>query len=236
YLFCNTIRINNIIFIIGSQTINNTKSKMRKITLLAATAALVLASCAGNPEGKKADTKDSVVVENQVSGDAFTVDTAQSSVVWTGTKVSGSHTGTVAIKSGNVIVENGVIKGGKFVLDMNTISSTDLEGEWKEKLDGHLKADDFFAVETYPEASFEITEVKAGATPSDLVVSGNLTIKGITKNITFDAKAEEVTDNTVKYSADFNIAREDWGVTYEGKKDDLISKEINFKVNVVANK
>lgn len=209
---------------------------MRKITLLAATAALVLASCAGNPEGKKADTKDSVVVENQVSGDAFTVDTAQSSVVWTGTKVSGSHTGTVAIKSGNVIVENGVIKGGKFVLDMNTISSTDLEGEWKEKLDGHLKADDFFAVETYPEASFEITEVKAGATPSDLVVSGNLTIKGITKNITFDAKAEEVTDNTVKYSADFNIAREDWGVTYEGKKDDLISKEINFKVNVVANK
>lgn len=209
---------------------------MRKITLLAATAALVLASCAGNPEGKKADTKDSVVVENQVSGDAFTVDTAQSSVVWTGTKVSGSHTGTVAIKSGNVIVENGVIKGGKFVLDMNTISSTDLEGEWKEKLDGHLKADDFFAVETYPEASFEITEVKTGATPSDLVVSGNLTIKGITKNITFDAKAEEVTDNTVKYSADFNIAREDWGVTYEGKKDDLISKEINFKVNVVANK
>lgn len=209
---------------------------MRKITLLAATAAIVLASCAGNPEGKKADTKDSVVVENQVSGDAFTVDTAQSSVVWTGTKVSGSHTGTVAIKSGNVIVENGVIKGGKFVLDMNTISSTDLEGEWKEKLDGHLKADDFFAVETYPEASFEITEVKAGATPSDLVVSGNLTIKGITKNITFDAKAEEVTDNTVKYSADFNIAREDWGVTYEGKKDDLISKEINFKVNVVANK
>ncbi|GAA4511006.1 MULTISPECIES: YceI family protein [Sphingobacterium] len=209
---------------------------MRKITLLAATAALVLASCAGNPEGKKADTKDSVVVENQVSGDAFTVDTAQSSVVWTGTKVTGSHTGTVAIKSGNVIVENGVIKGGKFVLDMNTISSTDLEGEWKEKLDGHLKADDFFAVETYPEASFEITEVKAGATPSDLVVSGNLTIKGITKNITFDAKAEEVTDNTVKYSADFNIAREDWGVTYEGKKDDLISKEINFKVNVVANK
>lgn len=209
---------------------------MRKITLLAATAALVLASCAGNPEGKKADTKDSVVVENQVSGDAFTVDTAQSSVVWTGTKVSGSHTGTVAIKSGNVIVENGVIKGGKFVLDMNTISSTDLEGEWKEKLDDHLKSDDFFAVETYPEASFEITEVKAGATPSDLVVSGNLTIKGITKNITFDAKAEEVTDNTVKYSADFNIAREDWGVTYEGKKDDLISKEINFKVNVVANK
>lgn len=209
---------------------------MRKITLLAATAALVLASCAGNPEGKKADTKDSVVVENQVSGDAFTVDTAQSSVVWTGTKVTGSHTGTVAIKSGNVIVENGVIKGGKFVLDMNTISSTDLEGEWKEKLDDHLKSDDFFAVETYPEASFEITEVKAGATPSDLVVSGNLTIKGITKNITFDAKAEEVTDNTVKYSADFNIAREDWGVTYEGKKDDLISKEINFKVNVVANK
>jgi polyisoprenoid-binding protein YceI len=99
-----------------------------------------------------------------------------------------------------------------------------------------LKADDFFAVATFPEASFEITEVKAGATAADAVISGNLTIKGISKNITFDAKVDEVSETAVKTSADFNILREDWAVNYEGKKDDLISKEINFKVTIVATK
>lgn len=209
---------------------------MKKLVLFAAVASLVIASCAGNPEGKKAETTDSVEVAEQVAGTSYTVDTTQSKLVWKGTKVSGSHEGTVDIKSGTLFVDNGTITGGDFVLDMNTISSTDLDGEYKEKLDGHLKADDFFSSATYPEATFQISEVKAGATASDLVVSGNLTIKGITKNITFDAKLDEVSDTVVKSSADFNIKREDWGVNYEGKKDDLISKEINFKVTIVANK
>ena len=209
---------------------------MKKLVLFAAVASLVLASCAGNPEGKKAEATDSVAVADSVAGTAYTVDTTQSKLVWKGSKVTGSHEGTVSIKSGSIIADNGVITGGDFVLDMNTISSTDLEGEYKDKLDGHLKADDFFAVASFPEASFQITEVKAGATAADVVISGNLTIKGISKNITFDAKVDEVSDSVVKSSADFNIARADWGVTYEGQKDDLISKEINFKVTIVANK
>lgn len=209
---------------------------MKKLVLFAAVASLVLASCAGNPDGKKAETKDSVEVAEQLAGTSYSVDTTQSQLVWTGTKVTGAHTGTVTIKSGSVTVDNGAITGGNFVLDMNSINSTDMTGEYKEQLDGHLKADDFFAVATYPEATFEITEVKPGATATDAVVSGNLTIKGISKNITFDAKVGEVTDSVVNYSADFNITREDWGVNYEGKKDDLISKEINFKVTIVATK
>lgn len=209
---------------------------MKKLVLFSAVAAMVLASCAGNPEGKKAETKDSVATVQEVVGTSYTVDATQSSVIWKGTKMSGSHEGTVTIKSGSLNVDNGAITGGQFVLDMNTINATDLEGEMKEKLDGHLKADDFFAVATNPEASIEITEVKAGATANDIVISANLTIKGVSKNITFDAKVAEITDVTAKVSADFNILREDWGITYEGKKDDLISKEINFKVNIVANK
>lgn len=209
---------------------------MKKFVLFGAVASLVLASCAGNPEGKKAETSDSVEVAEKVTGTSYTVDTAQSTLYWKGTKVSGFHEGTVDIKSGAIFVDNGALVGGNFVLDMNTINSTDLEGEYKGKLDGHLKADDFFAVVTHPEASFEISEVKAGATANDVVVSGNLTIKGVTKNITFDAKVDEISDTVVKSSADFNILREDWGVNYEGKKDDLISKEINFKVTIVATK
>lgn len=209
---------------------------MKKLVLFSAVAAMVLASCAGNPEGKKAETKDSVATVDQVTGTAYTVDTAESKIMWKGTKVSGFHEGTVNVKSGTLNVDNGAITSGNFVLDMNSISSTDLEGEYKDKLDGHLKADDFFGVATHPEASFTITGVTAGATANDVVVSGNLVIKGIPKNITFDAKVEEISDTTVKTSADFNILREDWGVSYEGKKDDLISKEINFRVHVVAKK
>ena len=209
---------------------------MKKLVLFSAVAAMVLASCAGNPEGKKAETTDSVVTVQEVVGTPYTVDAAQSSVVWKGTKVSGFHEGNVTIKSGTLNVDNGTITGGQFVLDMNSINTTDLEGEMKDNLDGHLKADDFFGVATHPEASIEITDVKAGATENDIIISANLTIKGISKNITFDAKVEEATDTTVKTSSDFNILREDWGINYEGKKDDLISKEINFKVNIVATK
>ncbi len=210
---------------------------MKKITLFSAFAALVLASCAGNPEGKKAETKDSVAVtQTEVAGSTFNVDTTASKVVWTGTKVTGKHTGTVDIKSGTVTVDNGKLTGANVVLDMNTISSTDLEGEFKGKLDGHLKSDDFFAVAANPEATFTITEVKPGATDADLTISGNLVIKGVSKNITFDAKVLESTDTKVKATANFNITRADWGVSYEGKSDDLISKEINFDITLVANK
>ncbi len=210
---------------------------MKKLILFSAAAMMILASCVGNPEGKKAETTDSVETVDQVVGAEYTVDAAQSKVEWTGTKVTGKHEGTVDIKSGSIRVDNGAITGGNFVLDMNSISSTDLQGEYKDKLDGHLKSDDFFGVENYPEAVFTITNVTPSTeTPENIQISGNLTIKDISKNITFDARVSELTDATVKATADFNIARGDWGVNYEGKQDDLISKEINFKVSLVANK
>src|SRR5690606_4250602 len=109
-----------------------------------AVAGLILASCAGNPDGKKAETTDSIETTTVAEGVQYTVDATASKVVWTGTKVTGSHTGTVDIKSGALTVDGDKVTGGNFVLDVASISSTDLEGEWKEKLDGHLKADDFF--------------------------------------------------------------------------------------------
>ncbi|MFD2743928.1 MULTISPECIES: YceI family protein [Sphingobacterium] len=208
---------------------------MNRMTVVAAAAALILSACAGNPEGKKAETADAVEAGEAV-GTAYNVDATQSSVIWKGTKVTGFHEGTVDIKSGSLLVDNEAISGGNFVLDMNSISATDLEGEYKEKLDGHLKSEDFFNSAEHSEATFQITEVREGASANDVVIAGNLTIKGISKNVTFDATVEELTETTVKVKADFNITRADWGVNYSGKEDDLISKEINFKVNLVANK
>jgi len=208
---------------------------MEKVVLTIVAGAFLLASCVSNPEGKRAETSDNVE-EAALSQTAhqLAVDTAQSSVHWTGRKVSGEHHGDVKIKSGTLTVEGGKLVGGNFIIDLTTITNHDLDGEYKGKLEGHLKSADFFDVDNHPEASFEITNVGEGAETGHVVISGNLTIRGVTKNITFDAQVQEATDTAVKATADFNIAREDWGVNYAGQADDLISKEINFKVTLVA--
>lgn len=209
---------------------------MKKQLLIAGTAAFLLASCAGNPEGKKVETNETVEHIVEAVGETLLVDVAESTVQWKGTKVTGAHEGTITIKEGRLVVDGGKVTGGTFVLDMNSISSTDLEGEWKEKLDGHLKSEDFFDVANNPEAKFEITGVENETDDDEAKVSGNLTIKGITKNISFDAKAIELTDSKANITANFNIVRGDWGVNYAGKEDDLISKEINFNISLVAKK
>ena len=207
---------------------------MKKVSLLFGASALILVSCVGNPEGKKAETTDSVETVSDANGTQLNVDTAQSTVKWLGKKVTGQHDGTVKITSGTLTVKDGKLSGGRFTIDLTTINNNDLEGEYKQKLENHLRSADFFDVENHPEATFEITSIADGANAGTLTVSGNLTIRGVTKNITFDATASQVSEVSVVADADFNIAREDWGVSYKGQADDLISKEINFKIHLVA--
>lgn len=207
---------------------------MKKIFLLFIGAGLVMTSCVSNPEGEKAEVTEAQEVSTDIDGVEYQIDVNESSLVWTGRKVSASHHGTIDFASGSILVDNNMISGGNFVVDMNTIVDEDLEGEWKEKLEGHLRSEDFFNVEVYPESTFEITSVTDNG-DNTASISGNLTIIGVTKNITFPAEISELTESTVAFSADFNIEREDWGIMYEGMKDDLIAKEINYKINVVAN-
>jgi polyisoprenoid-binding protein YceI len=207
---------------------------MKNLVVLLSAGALVMASCVSNPEGKKAETAEESTEVQAVKGTPLAVNTELSQVIWNGKKVSGQHHGTIQIKSGTLNVEGTNIVGGEFVIDMNTIINQDMEGEYKEKLEGHLKSADFFDVTTYPEAKFVVTSVSEGTAPGQIVVSGNLTIKDITKNITFDATVVNANETAAQVNADFNIAREDWGVNYAGQADDLISKEINFKINLVA--
>lgn len=209
---------------------------MKKVIISLSMAAL-LASCAGNPEGEKAKTTDAVstTTTTTVAGETLKVDTAASKVEWLGTKITGKHNGTIKIQSGELTFENNVLKAGTFVIDMNTINATDLaaDAEMKGKLEGHLKADDFFATQKFPTAKFETTEVKDLGN-GKVNVSGNLTIKDVTKNITFDATVVENGADKKTFNADFNINRKDWGVVYAGMKDDAISDEINFKINLVS--
>ena len=113
------------------------------------------------------------------------VSTDKSTVTWKAYKVTGSHYGTVALQSGALMFDNGQLTGGEFVVDMTTLTATDLEGEWKDKLVGHLKSEDFFSVEKHQTSTLVFTEVKQTGKNS-YKVTGDLTIKGITRPVTFD--------------------------------------------------
>lgn len=123
------------------------------------------------------------------------VDAAKSTVKWLGKKVTGEHTGTVALKEGSLVSENGKVTSGKIVMDMTTIVDKDLtDAEWNAKLIGHLKSDDFFAVATHPTSELVLTKVESNGSTS--VFTGNLTIKGITNPVTFNATSSKDGKNT----------------------------------------
>lgn len=112
------------------------------------------------------------------------VNTESSTVTWKAYKVLGSHTGNIKIRAGSLIFEDNVLTGGNFIIDMSTISVTDLEGASRKKLEGHLKSDDFFGVEKYTESSLKFTEVRPTGKNAYEVV-GLIEIKGRKESISF---------------------------------------------------
>lgn len=171
------------------------------------------------------------------------VDTSASVLNWKGTKPGGAHNGTVALKSGNLSLENGVLKAGEFVVDMETITNVDMKGsDGAVGIEGHLKSADFFDVATYPTSTFIITNVED--VQGKLAVTGNLQIKEITKSVTIAATISTENDVTVFKSEIFTIDRADFNVKYKSKSffslkelkdkfvDDLI--EMSFVVKTKA--
>ena len=161
---------------------------------------------------------------------------SSSKVEWKGYKVTGSHYGTIDIKSGSVDIDaNGNLIGGEVVIDMNTITTSDLTGEYADKLVGHLKSDDFFGVATYPTATLKITNVAAKGTPGDFKVTADLTIKGKTNPIKFYANIAEEDGKKVA-TANIKVDRTDYDVRYGSGSffDSLGDKTIydEFDINV----
>ena len=170
---------------------------MKKVILSLVVFATVLVSCKGKEE-KKVAVKEAVIVEAVVA--ESNVNIATSVVLWKGFKPTGSHNGTVKLASGMMALVDGALTG-EFVIDMNTI--TDADG--LTKLDGHLKDADFFDVEKYPTSKFVITstEMKEGK----MHVTGDLTIKDVTKSITIPATVSEVEGVTTFKSETFELNR-----------------------------
>lgn len=206
--------------------------------------ALFLASCQDAPEADSAEASEAQDVE-QVSGKTYTADINESNVQWIGTKPVGQHHGTLKLQEGNLVVSNGSLEGGSFVVDINSLAPDDQNDEYNAKLQGHLLSPDFFDAQNHPTGAFEITEVSEGVEQTeDLVmkdathmITGNLTLKGMSKSITFPAKVT-MNEGSVMAEANFNIDRTQWEMTYgndESLGDKFIRPEVNLEVHLVAN-
>ena len=218
---------------------------MKKIAILAAVAIAAI-SCSNGSKADEAVTGDAQEVQAVVEATEYTV--AEGSYLkWRGFKtyVASEHIGTIGVQSGTFAMAGDQLVGGTVTIDMNSIVDVDIKDEGKRGyLEGHLKSDAFFYVDSFPTAVFEIVEVReeaAEATP--YVVVGNLTIRGITNSIEFPANVF-VEEGSVRLEAPaFSIDRTKWNVKYhdsddatiaETLKENLIDHSIELTINVVA--
>lgn len=150
---------------------------------------------------------------------AYPIDTKSSMLEWIGRNLNKRHHGRIAIQAGELVVTGGKLSTGNIVLDMTTISNLDLQDSyWHDMLIRHLKSDDFFEVERFPIASFTLNrwEVQADASPEapEGVVTGDMTIKGVTRPVSFPATVVPQQDGSIQAHAVFDIDRTLWDVCY----------------------
>lgn len=164
-----------------------------------------------------------------------------SDIRWWGYKVvkteATTHTGFVKLKNGKFYFKDKILTGGDFMLDMRSLSSTDLTGEDQLKLNNHLKSIDFFDVKKFPVAKFEITKILPSKNMDyGYLVYGNLTLKGTRKTISFPANIR-TNDKFVEFeSAKFSINRRQFKAFYKSSiKDYLIKDQVDIQITLTAN-
>jgi polyisoprenoid-binding protein YceI len=171
----------------------------------------------------------------------YSVDTQKSQIVWTARKVTGSHTGTIALNSGSLAYQDGKLSAGEFAIDMNSMTCTDLTDPGTNmKLMGHLKSDDFFSVSQHSSSTFAITHVKTLEDGSAFVV-GNLTIKGITRQIEFPAQIS-ADDQHITAKAKVVVDRSKFNIRYgsgsffDNLGDNMIYDNFEMDITIVSSK
>lgn len=180
------------------------------------------------------------IMNFNIMGQNYEIDKNETRIKWTGKKVTGQHYGTINFQMGTMELEDGVIKSGIFKMDMNSIVNEDLKNSAiNKKLVDHLKSDDFFSVEEYPVSTLIVKEVKA-FNDEEFLFLGDLTIKGITKPITFKAIVRN--DNgKLKANGSIEIDRTLYNIRYGSGKffaslgDNMIYDTFTLDFSVVAN-
>jgi polyisoprenoid-binding protein YceI len=209
-------------------------------------AAIAFTACSDAPKGDKA-----IITDQQqtaaVTGQTFSVDTAASKIRFNGNGVGKNHAGTFRLSSGTVALADNQLTGGQFNINIGSMDMEEKGDMFQTKLKGHLLSGDFFDAEKFGVAKFEITKVDpytANGTDTSIVsganfsISGNLTLKDVTKNITFPAKVD-LDGNTLKAKGNFDIDRRQWNMNYGNDKtlgDKFISETVNIELDLEAKK
>ena len=164
----------------------------------------------------------------------FQIASDQSTIAWVGRKVTGSHEGTINLKNGELVVTDGKLTGGYFVVDTASIKILDITNpETNAQFAGHLASDDFFSSQQFPEATLEIISVKSNH------IDGNLTIKGITNRVSFDAKVN-VVEEVLTAGAKIIVDRTKYDMKFRSGNfftnlgDTLIYNEFELTVGITA--
>ena len=199
---------------------------MKKSFSLLAALALSLGAFATNEEGTT----------------RYKVDASASTITWHATKVTGEHMGTVDVANGYLSLTDGKLVAANIIANMETIACTDLEGEWGDKLVGHLNSDDFFNVSEHKTSAFTLRNIEPltnAKTDATHTVTGDFTIRGITKSVTFDAKLTNV-DGKLSIEGSAVLDRSQFDVKYgsgsffDDLGDNLIHDNFTVGFNLVA--
>lgn len=218
---------------------------MRKVLSFTCSLALglFLFSCGGATEGTS-ETEDTSMNEETAETDgpsgSYTLSQEESMLAWEGNmlKIGGvsiyGHAGTIAFQKGMMTMENGKILDGTFIVEMNTIIPTDdaykpEEGSTPEKLVGHLSSPDFFAIDSFPTATFQVTGMEEGK------IMGDMTIRGITNAETMENVTMETMDGKVKATGSMTLDRQKYNVAFDlGAEDKIISDDLDLEFTIVA--
>lgn len=177
---------------------------------------------------------------NSAKEKSFRINTGESRIEWVGKKIAGQHSGTLNLKEGIIGVLVNKITAINVSMDMNSIACTDLnDANWNQKLVGHLKSDDFFGTEKYPESQFVATGIHVDKSASTYTVTGVLTIKGISNEITFPAKIA-VNKDKITATGTAVVDRTKYGIKYGSGSffsnlgDKAIQDNFEITFNLVA--
>lgn len=216
---------------------------MKKAAIALFVIAVAFTSCK-NKE-KKVETKDAQEVEIVKVVETITYNTVKegSMLKWRAAHLGGvqKRFGTTSLKSASVLLNDSELTNATFVVDLSSLTVDNFEdAKQKEKLEGHLKSPDFFNIEKYPTANFELTNVEKATGDYNSKITGNLTILEVSKSITFNANIAVLDNSVAINSEDFSVNRQDWGLSYHTEGDAgvptdyLIANTVGFTINVAV--
>lgn len=182
----------------------------------------------GKVRAEVAEAAKSAEAPANATAEKLALTSSNTKLSWVGSKVTGKHEGSFKTLSGSVELTDGKAEAAKVSVEID-MASVDSD---HPKLTGHLKSGDFFDVGTHPKSKFVSTKIAAGGKDGAThTITGNLTLRGQTKSVSFPAKVQ-LDKSKLHVGAEFVINRKDFGIAYPGKPDDLIRDDVVLKLEI----